>query len=233
MNLLAIDTATEACSVAVSIDGVRDEIFEVPGRGHTAVLPTAIATLQARTPWQWTDLDCLVVGCGPGAFTGVRIGLAYVQGLARGLGIPVVPVSSLAAMAWQAGAQAVAEAVAEVGTGHVATAIDARAGGVYYALYALAADAPPMPVVAERVCPPEAVPPLLADQRDGLITAGTGWQSYAAELSAALGAELPDSGVRLPHAGAMLDIALAGAPAAPIDTLEPTYLRDQVVHRAS
>lgn len=231
MNLLALDTATEACSVAARVGGQWDAAFEVPGRGHTEVLPRLIATLQARGGWSWSAIDRLVVGCGPGAFTGVRIGVAYAQGLARGLGLDVVPVSSLAAMAWQA--------ADETGAQAVATAIDARAGGVYYALYHVQrGDAPPVALAPERVCGPDAVPALAACPlaeagvtNDALVTAGTGWLAHADALDAALGVHIRRSSVTLPTARAMAQIALAGAPAVAPDQLEPTYLRDQVVHR--
>ncbi len=221
MNVLAIDTATEACSVAASIGGVWAERFVELGRGHTDALMPMIHAVMAELKADLGVLDCIAVGRGPGAFTGVRIGVACVQGLAHGLNVPVVPVSNLAAMAW--------EAASEQGA-WVAVAIDARAGGVYFGAYAVTPSALPECVVAERVCPPDAVPAL---DRRSVLTAGTGWSRHPEVLGAAVGCEQVDSGVRLPSARAIAELALLGAAQLPASELEPVYLRDQVVHSSA
>ncbi|WP_348675458.1 tRNA (adenosine(37)-N6)-threonylcarbamoyltransferase complex dimerization subunit type 1 TsaB [uncultured Abyssibacter sp.] len=219
MNLLALDTATEACSVAARINGRWAQRFVDLGRGHTDALMPMIHEVMEELGAGFGDLERLAVGRGPGAFTGVRIGVACAQGLAQGLGVPVAPVSNLAAMAWVA--------AAERGDGLVAVAIDARAGGVYFGGFDTAAGRLPEPVIAERVCPPEQVP--LID-RPRILTAGTGWTRHPEVLAEAVGCPTVDSGVRLPSARAIAELALLGAPTVAAADVEPVYLRDQVVH---
>ncbi|MEC9407487.1 MAG: tRNA (adenosine(37)-N6)-threonylcarbamoyltransferase complex dimerization subunit type 1 TsaB [Pseudomonadota bacterium] len=222
MNLLAIDTATEACSAAACVDGRWAERFETIGRGHTDTLLPMVQAVLAELEAELQGIDRIVVGRGPGAFTGVRIGVACAQGLAQGLGRSIVPVSSLEAMAWQAAHEHAALPI------DVAVAIDARAGGVYFASYHVEPNALPALRVSERVCAPEAVPALSSDC---VLTAGTGWARHPDALSRAIACPQQPSDVTLPTARAMAEMALLGIPAVAAQCLEPTYLRDQVVHR--
>ena len=102
--LLAIDSATAACSAALIEDGaVVEERYEVVGRGHAErLLPMIEALLAGRRP------HAILVDCGPGSFTGVRVGLAAAHGLAIGWGVPLAGFSSMAAVAAASGAEAVA-----------------------------------------------------------------------------------------------------------------------------
>ncbi|HTU12544.1 MAG TPA: tRNA (adenosine(37)-N6)-threonylcarbamoyltransferase complex dimerization subunit type 1 TsaB [Allosphingosinicella sp.] len=106
--LLVIDSATAACSVALldAQGGVLDDAHEVVGRGHAErLLPMIEAVLAGRRP------DAILVDCGPGSFTGVRVGLAAAHGLAIGWGVPVRGYSSMAALAAASGERAVAVAL--------------------------------------------------------------------------------------------------------------------------
>ena len=102
MKLLALDTATESCSVALRIDGdVR--VRRHPGaRQQTAVVLPMVQSLLAEAGLSLAQLDAIACTQGPGAFTGVRVGVSVAQGLAFGAGLPVIGVSTLAALAWQA-----------------------------------------------------------------------------------------------------------------------------------
>jgi len=123
MKLLAFETATEACSVAVWIDGEVIERFEIAPRRHAELaLPWADAVL-AEAGIAKSAIDAIAVGRGPGAFTGVRLAIAVAQGVALALDRPIVPVSTLAALALQGGAP------------RVLAAIDARMGEVYAAAF--------------------------------------------------------------------------------------------------
>ena len=123
MKLLAFETATEACSVAVWVDGEVCERFEIAPRRHAELaLPWADEML-AQAGVARTALDAIAVGRGPGAFTGVRLAIALAQGVALALDRPIVPVSTLAALALQARAP------------RVLAAIDARMGEVYAAAF--------------------------------------------------------------------------------------------------
>ena len=216
MKLLAFETATEACSVAVFVDGDVLERFELAPRRHAELaLPWAEALL-AQAGVSKSQLDAIAVGRGPGAFTGVRLAVALAQGIALALDRPVVPVSTLAALAAQAsGARAIA-------------AIDARMGEVYLGAF-LAVDGEPRPEGAETVVAPA----------QAALPQGMGWHGLGTGFAAADGALCQRFGAALaavdasalPHAA---DVALLGARAfarggaiAP-ERLEPAYLRDNV-----
>ena len=118
MKLLALDTSTEACSVAVYSDGVTFSAFELTPREHTHKILPMIEQVLAQVALRLSEVDALVVGRGPGAFTGIRIGIGVAQGLALAADKPVIPVSTLAALAQQAYQQ--------YGATQVLAALDAR-----------------------------------------------------------------------------------------------------------
>ena len=121
MNLLSIDTATEACSVALS--GTGDTILEryqIKPRGHSNLVLTMTEDVLLEAGISRHDLDGIAFDSGPGSFTGIRIGLGVAQGLALALDLPLLGVSSLMALAEGSGVNA------------VLPAIDARMGEVYW-----------------------------------------------------------------------------------------------------
>lgn len=147
-TLLALDTATEACSVALLHDGKVTSHYEVIPRMHAQKLLPMIKQLLADSGVALNTLDAIAFGRGPGAFTGVRIAIGVVQGLAFALERPVLPVSNLAALAQGA--------LREHGVQQVAAAIDARMDEVYWGCYQ--ATAGEMRLVGrEAVLPPEQV----------------------------------------------------------------------------
>ena len=99
MNLLVIDTSTEACAVGVAAGNVHHGRFELTPRRHTeCVLPWS-EQLLAKAGLEKTDLQAIGVGIGPGGFTGVRLAVSLAQGMALALNLPVLPISTLAAIA--------------------------------------------------------------------------------------------------------------------------------------
>ena len=102
MKLLALETSTEACSVAVWIDGEVRERFELAPRRHAELALPWAEQLLAEAGIAKSQLDAIAVGRGPGAFTGVRLAIAIAQGIALALDRPVLPVSTLAALAMRA-----------------------------------------------------------------------------------------------------------------------------------
>ena len=222
MNLLAIETATEACSVAL-IHG--DQVIarsEIAPRRHTElVLPMADALL-AEAGLSRHALDAVAVGRGPGAFTGVRLGISLAQGMALALDVPVITVSSLAALALEAPeAPEDDEAILAV--------IDARMGEVYAASYRRDGDGGLVALDEERVCTPEA---LLLPEAPHWHVVGSGWATYAQVLGERLtGALRSASGNRYPQARHVAELAAiefaAGRASAPEHAL-PVYLRDKV-----
>ena len=125
-RLLAIETTTEALSVALWLDGqVLEHVEQAPRRHAAEVLPQS-QRLLAEAQCALGDLDALAAGTGPGSFTGVRIGIALLQGLAMGSDLPVFGVSSLKALAWGVHR--------ETGHADIAAIADARMGQVYASL---------------------------------------------------------------------------------------------------
>jgi tRNA threonylcarbamoyladenosine biosynthesis protein TsaB len=127
VRILALDTATEACSVALLTDaGVIGRYREV-GRGHAEEILGMVDAVLAQAGIGLTALDAIAASVGPGAFTGVRICVSVAQGLAFGAGLPVIPVTTLEALALRA--------VRDSGAAQVLACLDARMGEVYWACF--------------------------------------------------------------------------------------------------
>jgi tRNA threonylcarbamoyladenosine biosynthesis protein TsaB len=220
MNLLAIETATEACSVALIHGQELIARSEIAPRRHTElVLPMADALL-AEAGIDRHALDAIAVGRGPGAFTGVRLGVSLAQGMALGLDLPVITISSLAALAL--------EAPEEDGAAILAV-IDARMGEIYAASYRRDDNGGLVALDEERIGTAET---LVLPQARAWQVVGTGWAAYATELSQRLTGTLHSAdGLRYPQAAHVATLALrefqAGHAQAPELAL-PVYLRDKV-----
>ncbi|TWC29597.1 tRNA threonylcarbamoyladenosine biosynthesis protein TsaB [Pseudomonas sp. SJZ079] len=217
-TLLALDTATEACSVALLHDGTVLSHYEVIPRLHAQRLLPMIKALLDEAGVPLSALDAIAFGRGPGAFTGVRIAIGVVQGLAFALERPVLPVSNLAVLAQRA--------LREHGASQVAAAIDARMDEVYWGCYR--AEQGEMRLLGvESVLPPEQAS-LPRDAAGDWFGAGTGWGAYAARLAPQVSAQ---DGAMLPHAEDLLSLARfawARGEAVVADQAQPVYLRDKV-----
>jgi len=222
MKLLAFETATEACSVAVWIDGAVHEHFEIAPRRHAELALPWAEQLLAEAGIAKSQLDAIAVGRGPGAFTGVRLAIAIAQGIALALDRPVVPVSTLAALA----------AITSSPGGrpiHVLAAIDARMGEVYSAAFLRDGD----DVIAlskETVARPENV--VLADGAGEWCGVGTGFSAGEGVLRQRLQSRLASvDATALPHAAdvaRLAALAFARGEALSPERVEPAYLRDNV-----
>ncbi|MEX6501178.1 tRNA (adenosine(37)-N6)-threonylcarbamoyltransferase complex dimerization subunit type 1 TsaB [Pseudomonas zhanjiangensis] len=217
-TLLALDTATEACSVALLHDGRVLSHYEVIPRLHAQRLLPMIKDLLDQADLPLAALDAIAFGRGPGAFTGVRIAIGVVQGLAFALDRPVLPVSNLAVLAQRA--------LREQGAQQVAAAIDARMDEVYWGCYR--AEQGEMRLLgSEAVLPPEqaSLPPGAGGDWFG---AGTGWGAYGARIPLVTRSQ---DGTMLPHAEDLLSLARfawARGEAVVADEAQPVYLRDKV-----
>lgn len=222
MRLLALDTCTEACSAALYLDGEVRERYELTRRDHAGLILPMIDGLLAEAGLSARRLDALAFGRGPGSFTGVRIGVAVAQGIAWGADLPVVPVSTLAALAWNA--------FAGHGADHAYPAIDARMGEVYWAVYRRA----PVPELtgSEAVLPPAAV---AVPAGTCGIAVGSGWLSHGEILHRAVGdAWVATAEDHYPRASAVARIGAALAAAGQMVGAEaalPVYLRERVADR--
>ena len=127
MRVLALDAATEACSVALEVDGQMIERTHLAGKAHSETILNMVSELLAEAGLQLRALDGIAASIGPGAFTGVRISVAVAQGLAFGAGVPVVALSTLEALALQA---------LELPLPRALSCLDARMGEVYWGCFA-------------------------------------------------------------------------------------------------
>jgi tRNA threonylcarbamoyladenosine biosynthesis protein TsaB len=230
MRLLILDTATEALSVAL-YDGeaVVAHRFEVIGRGHAERLLPVIREVLDEVRWPMRTLDAIAVGRGPGAFTGVRIGVSVAQGLAFGLEIPVVGISDLQAVAMGAVTRA---GRSGLHAQFVVVALDARMGEVYASLCQVTETG--VDLIWEILCAPEALPGRVG-ACGSVILAGHGFAAHP-DLAAAFSSVVASYPDELPDAHCMASIAaerVRAGSAGAADTVEPVYLRDDVAHRSA
>ena len=224
MKLLAFETATEACSVAVWIDGAVRERFEVAPRRHAELALPWAEQLLAEAGMAKSQLDAIAVGRGPGAFTGVRLAIAIAQGIALALDRPVVPVSTLAALALASPRPMVREQPMRI-----LAAIDARMGEVYSAAFAREGEEV-VALSSESVGAPGTV--VLPDDASGWFGVGTGFAAGDGVLQHLLQARLAGvDAAALPHAADVARLAAAayarGESVSP-ERAEPAYLRNAV-----
>ncbi len=222
MKLLALDTSSLACSVALQVDGAVTSRHEERAREHTRLLVPMIEEVLAEAEVATTDLDAIVLGNGPGSFIGMRIATSVAQGLAHGAGIPVVPVSSLLAVA--------AQVMETDGADGVAVCQDAHMDEVYLGLYAAGPPGLPQLVGAERLHNPSVISELELEP-GRFAAAGFGWQRYPLLLEsnrpllASVSAAAHPSARYLLATGRVL--AESGAAIDPQDVV-PAYLRQTV-----
>lgn len=217
-TLLALDTATEACSVALLHDGKVLSHYEVIPRLHAQRLLPMIQSLLGEAGVDLAAVDAIAFGRGPGAFTGIRIAIGVVQGLAFALDRPVLPVSNLAVLAQRA--------LREHGVQQVAAAIDARMDEVYWGCYRAEQGEMRLQGV-EAVLPPEQAS-LPRGAGGDWFAAGTGWGAYGARIAVQ---PIGQDGGMLPHAEDLLQLAgfaWARGEGLPADQAQPVYLRDKV-----
>ena len=214
MKLLAIDTATERCSVALLVDErVIERAAETP-RGHADLVLPMVNDVLAEAGLTLRQLDGLAYGRGPGAFTGVRIAVGVAQGLAYGARLGTVGISDLAAVAQQFAAAGAP----------ILVCMDARMNEVYWCRFATTPDGLVRATAPERVDRPGAVEP-----GDATVFAGTGFGAYPQLAAGRAGVAVHDA--VLPHARDIARLAVAelrAGRAEPPERAQPVYLRDQV-----
>jgi tRNA threonylcarbamoyladenosine biosynthesis protein TsaB len=219
-RVLALDAATEACSVALLCDGELIGRGVEAGRDHARQLLAMIEELLAEGQVSWSMLDGIAASIGPGAFTGVRIGVSVAQGLAFGAGLPVAPVTTLEALALQVLTES-ERAIA---------CLDARMGEVYWGCFAADAQLGLRALGASCVGPPDSVTLPLAGG-EPVRGIGRGFSAYP-ELAARLQLKIdPQASRALPSAREIARLGalrLAGGGGLDPALLQPLYLRDKV-----
>jgi tRNA threonylcarbamoyladenosine biosynthesis protein TsaB len=224
MKLLAIETATEACSAALYLDGEIRLRSQVEPRRHAELILGMMDELLAEAGLRLTQLDGLAFGRGPGSFTGVRIATGVVQGAAFGADLPVVPVSTLAALAQGC--------FRHSGARRILPAYDARMQELYWAAYTVDGNDRVQLVGEEQVA---SVDEVTLPEGGGWHGVGSGWLSYGEQLAQRLGPNLEGySGEQLCSAQDVATLGVAGLAAGQMVSAEqalPVYLRDQVARR--
>nr|WP_113866211.1 tRNA (adenosine(37)-N6)-threonylcarbamoyltransferase complex dimerization subunit type 1 TsaB [Brenneria salicis]NMN91575.1 tRNA threonylcarbamoyladenosine biosynthesis protein TsaB [Brenneria salicis ATCC 15712 = DSM 30166]RBP63045.1 tRNA threonylcarbamoyladenosine biosynthesis protein TsaB [Brenneria salicis ATCC 15712 = DSM 30166]RLM30795.1 tRNA (adenosine(37)-N6)-threonylcarbamoyltransferase complex dimerization subunit type 1 TsaB [Brenneria salicis ATCC 15712 = DSM 30166] len=221
-RILALDTATEACSVALWNDGEIHSLFEVCPREHTQRVLPMVQQVLAEGGLTLGELDAVAFGQGPGSFTGVRIGIGIAQGLALGAELPMIGVSTLATLAQGA--------FRRINATQVLAAIDARMGEVYWAQYQRDADGVWQGDASEAVLTPLQTQTLTAALQGEWVTVGTGWQTYP-DLVVHAALTLRDGDMLLPRAEDMLPLAYRqwrAGQAVSVELAQPRYLRNDV-----
>lgn len=227
MNYLALDASTEACSVALQVNGKTFSRYALCPQSHSLHLLPMIDAVLNEAGIKLAKLDGLIFGQGPGSFTGVRIGVGVAQGLAFSANLPVVGVSSLQAMAQLA--------YIKYGQKQVVAAIDARMSEVYNGYFILDKNNIMQAQQAEAVTPPEKLTEHLSSVVTGSFYAvGTGWDAYAEKLGEQLFLLKSNEGspaVLFPTAEAMLSIGkvkLEQGQGLSAEDAQPVYVRDTV-----
>ncbi|WP_217554374.1 tRNA (adenosine(37)-N6)-threonylcarbamoyltransferase complex dimerization subunit type 1 TsaB [Vibrio metschnikovii] len=224
-TILALDTATEACSVALMVGDKLYSRSEVAPRDHTKKILPMVDEVLKEAGITLQELDALAFGRGPGSFTGVRIGIGIAQGLAFGADLPMIGISTLAAMAQAA--------YREQGATHVACAIDARMSEVYWGRFVRQADGSWSELDAECVIAPSLLLEHMAARSEDehcWAMAGTGWQAYTETLTA-LPLRTEQSAVLYPQAQDMVVLAQQAwkkGQHVSVEQATPCYLRDTV-----
>lgn len=216
MKLLALDTATEACSAAIWQDGQVLARFENVGRSHTERLAPMVQGIMAEAGLGFSQLEGLICGVGPGSFAGVRIGVGFAKGLALARDLPTLGVTSLELLAQRA---------LTAGAQCVLPVIDARMNEVYYGAYGKNA----CRLAVDQVCPPAEV---RLPAPGAWVGVGSGWKTYGDALGEAFGENLTGLDAEaLPHAEDAFALVLEkfqSGKAGSSDELTPVYLRNKV-----
>ena len=221
MRVLALETSTEYCSVALWLDGAVIGRCELVGQRHSELLIAMLDGVLQDSGFRIQDMDGIAFGMGPGSFTGVRIACGAAQGLAFGANLPVAGICTL---------QALAEAS---GKPHVIAALDARMGEIYHAAYEKR-DGAWITVSEPRLCKPEDAPLV---QGDGWFGAGSGFAMHGKTLSERYAGQLQGAdGSAVPQAAAIAALgAVRFVHGRGVDAAEalPLYLRDKVALKTS
>jgi len=213
-KILALETATSACSAALLINDLVIERFKIAPREHAQLILPMLQSLLAEAELKLSQLDAIAFGAGPGSFTGVRIAAGITQGSAFGADLPVVPVSSLRALAQTASAK------------KVLAAFDARMHEIYWGIYQLDENNLMQPVIEDSLASPDKVQLPKDDNWTGV---GDGWQTYENILKKRLATKLSAINAELyPRAREVAKLGVADylqGKSVAADKALPVYLR--------
>ena len=169
INLLALDTSSKACSVALVQNDKIHQVIELAERQQSKQILSQIQQLLQEAGLVLDQLQALAFACGPGSFTGIRLGASVIQGLAFGASLPVVPISTLQVIAQSA--------YLEFDVQQAAVAINAYGGKIYWGTYRLAEAGQMVAVSADTLCSPQEVILPNTDNEEWMGV-GEGWALY-------------------------------------------------------
>jgi tRNA threonylcarbamoyladenosine biosynthesis protein TsaB len=225
LNILALDTSEDACSAALNLSGELLGRFELAPRRHTALILPMIDGLLTEAGLTPSQLDAIAFGRGPGSFTGVRIAAGVAQGIALGLDLPVLPISTLAGVALRCHLLS--------GSERILVALDARMGEMYCAAYAVQ-DGHQLELIGqEALLKPAELHLPEPHAHQCWFGAGSGWAAHPEILSAATGLEphqwRGDLLCRAEEIARLAALDFAAGKAVAADEALPVYLRDKVI----
>lgn len=226
MKLMAIDTSTEGCSAALLVDNEMTCRLDIQPRKHAELILPMLDELLAEAGLAINQLDAVAFGRGPGAFTGVRIATGVIQGIAFGADLPVVPVSTLRALAQRT--------FDEYQHQNVMAAFDARMQEVYWACYQADQQGMMQLTGDEQVLSPEQVhcEDLAVEQGELWVGAGSGWQAYPQQMQQALANQVtvmyPEMISRAQEIAKLAKCDFAKGLAVDAENALPVYLRNKV-----
>jgi len=222
-QILAFDTATNACSAALLINGEVRQRFQIAPRKHSELLLPMIDELFSQSNAQLMDCDAIAYGCGPGSFMGVRIATGIAQGLAYGVNIPVVPVSTLQALAQTAYMRTNEE--------RVLAGWDARMEEIYWGAYQLDEKKIMQSVHPDSLNAPEVVKPF---DNNVWFAVGNAWELYQEIIESNWQQQITVAKELIyPSAKAIAMIAATQwdqGKALPPEQARPVYLRNNIAH---
>jgi len=222
-QILAIDTSTDACSVAILTPSGISQILSITPREHTQRVLPAIEKLLSEHQLSLTQFDAIAFSVGPGSFTGLRIGISVAQGLAYGADLPLIPISTLAAMA-----QTAVRLLNVRESQTIMPVIDARMNEVYWSTYTLDKQTQKVCAISDELMahPDKAINDSVAIESD-IVAVGSGWIYEPLQQRFGVSATVDF----YPHAQ---DIAILaeddynrGLMISPLEA-NPTYIRDEV-----
>ena len=222
-TILAIETATSSCSVALNHSGQVFERHEVGNNVHSKVLLEMVQSVLAQANIDIQILDAVAVGQGPGSFTGLRIGVGVAQGIAYGADVPMIGISSLDALANQANI-----------SGNVIAGIDARMGEIYWAQYSKAEQGVSR-VSDLAVSAPEDIVSINSDETLNLV--GNAWEEYKGRFNEDMMAiSKIDEAQIYPMASSILELAQQDYQQGKLITaidFAPEYVRNDVAKKST
>ena len=222
MNIFALDTSTEYCSLALWLDGEILSHSVLAGQKHSELVLPMLNEMLSEGGITLSHIDGFAFGAGPGSFTGLRIACGVIQGLAFALDKPVVDISTLEALAQQNG------------SAKVITALDARMGEIYFAAYTQKPNNQWIPILSPMLCRPELAPQLIGKDWVGC---GSGFDRYPDLLRDVYHDQLNEilTGC-YPHAREIAQLSIArfeqGSVLLPEQAV-PTYIRNKVALKES